>query len=135
MYSGNYPRTFVTPKNAQNSETKHQSGAVPIPLLALLASTTSTYSSLGVQNIRRPQGRMKCRNQASIRGLPIPLLALSALTTSAYSSLGVSQELNPHLSYLRRWSNHSATSAVKERSTRFNGRELYVQPSKQSMSL
>ncbi len=41
-------RTFVAPKNAQNAETKRQSGAVPIPLLALSASTTSAYSSLGV---------------------------------------------------------------------------------------
>ncbi len=73
MYSGNYPGTFIAPKNAQNAETKRQSGAVPIPLLALSASTTS-----------------------------------------AYSSLGVSQESNPHLSYLRRRSNHSATSAVSE---------------------
>ncbi len=64
-------RIFIAPKNAQNAETKHQSGAVPILLLALLA-----------------------------------------LTTSAYSSLGVSWESNPDLSYLRCWSNHSATSAV-----------------------
>ncbi len=71
MYSGNYPGTFVAPKNARNAETKRQSGAVRIPLLALSASMTS-----------------------------------------AYSSLGVSRDSNPHLSYLRRWSNHSATSAV-----------------------
>jgi hypothetical protein len=46
--SGHYPGTFIAPKNAQNTETKRWSGAVPIPLLALLASTTSAYTSLGV---------------------------------------------------------------------------------------
>jgi hypothetical protein len=43
---------------------------------------------------------------------PILLLALSASTTSAFTSLGVSQESSPDLSYLKRQSNHSATSAV-----------------------
>ncbi len=37
VYSGNYPGTFVHPKNARNAETKCQSGAVRIPLLALSA--------------------------------------------------------------------------------------------------
>ncbi len=71
VYSGHYPGTFVAPKNAQNSETKRWSGAVPILLLAFLASTTS-----------------------------------------AYTSLGVLQELNPQPQLHKRWSNHSATSAV-----------------------
>ncbi len=48
VYSGHYPRIFVAPKNAQNAETKHWSGAVPILLLAISASTTGPYSSLGV---------------------------------------------------------------------------------------
>jgi hypothetical protein len=36
VYSGHYPRIFVAPKNARNTEPKCWSGAVPIPLLALL---------------------------------------------------------------------------------------------------
>ncbi len=48
------PRIFVAPKNAQNTETKHQSGAVPIPLLALSALTTSAYSSLRVSQELNP---------------------------------------------------------------------------------
>ncbi len=57
VYSGHYPGSFVTPNNAQNAETKRWSGAVPIPQLALLALTTSAYSSLGVsrESIPRPQ--------------------------------------------------------------------------------
>ncbi len=51
-------RTFIPPKNARNSETKHQSGAVPIPLLALLASATSAYSSLGVSWELNPQPQL-----------------------------------------------------------------------------
>ncbi len=47
MYSGHYPGTFVAPKNERNAETKRRSGAVPIPLLALSASMTTAYSSLG----------------------------------------------------------------------------------------
>ncbi len=54
VYSGHYPRIFVAPKNAQNAETKRQSGAVPIPLLALLALTTSAYTSLGVSQELNP---------------------------------------------------------------------------------
>jgi hypothetical protein len=42
----------------QNAETKRQSGAVPIPLLALLASTTSTYSSLVVSWELNPQPQL-----------------------------------------------------------------------------
>ncbi len=94
VYSGHYPRIFVAPKNARNAETKRRSGAVPIPLLAISASMTS-----------------------------------------AYTSLGFLQELNPQSQLLKVLVYHSATSAVKERSTRINGRELYVQPFKQSMSL
>ncbi len=48
MYSGHHPRIFATPKNARNAETKRQSGAVPILLLVIPASTTSAYSSLNV---------------------------------------------------------------------------------------
>jgi hypothetical protein len=55
MYSGHYPRIFVAPKNAQNAEAKCWSGAVPIPLLALLASTTSAYTSLGVLQELNPR--------------------------------------------------------------------------------
>ncbi len=57
VYSGHYPRIFVAPKNARNAETKHRSRAVPILLLALLASTTSAYTSLGfLQELNpRPQ--------------------------------------------------------------------------------
>jgi hypothetical protein len=58
VYSGHYPRIFVAPKNAQNAETKHWSGAVPIPLLALLASTTSAYTSLGVSQESNPQPQL-----------------------------------------------------------------------------
>jgi hypothetical protein len=50
---------FITPKNAQNAKIKcSQSGAVPILLLALLALTTSTYSSLGVLQGLNPQGQL-----------------------------------------------------------------------------
>jgi hypothetical protein len=48
MYSGHYPRIFVAPKNAQNTETKRWLGTVPILLLAISASTTGTNSSLNV---------------------------------------------------------------------------------------
>ncbi len=48
LYSGHYSGVFVAPKNAWNAESKHKSRAVPIALLAILALTTSTYSSLGV---------------------------------------------------------------------------------------
>ncbi len=54
LYSGHYYRVFVAPKNAQNAETKHQSGAVPILLLAISALTTSAYSSLGVFQLIGP---------------------------------------------------------------------------------
>jgi hypothetical protein len=58
VYSGHYPGTFVAPKNAQNAETKHWSGAVPIPLLALSASTTSAYTSLGVLQELNPRPQL-----------------------------------------------------------------------------
>jgi hypothetical protein len=48
VYSGHYPRIFVAPKNARNAKTKRRSGAVPILLLAIWASTTGAYSSLDV---------------------------------------------------------------------------------------
>jgi hypothetical protein len=31
LYSGHYSGVFITPTNAQNTKTKHQSGAVPNP--------------------------------------------------------------------------------------------------------
>ncbi len=46
LYSGHYSRVFVAPKNAQNAETKRQSGKVPTLLLALSALTTGAYSSV-----------------------------------------------------------------------------------------
>jgi hypothetical protein len=58
VYSGHYPRIFVAPKNAQNAETKRRSGAVPIPLLALSASTTSAYTSLGVLQELNPRPQL-----------------------------------------------------------------------------
>jgi hypothetical protein len=58
VYSGHYPRIFVAPKNAQNAETKRRLGAVPILLLALSASTTSAYTSLGVSQELNPQPQL-----------------------------------------------------------------------------
>ncbi len=58
VYSGHYTGTFVAPKNARNAETKHRSGAIPILLLALLASTTSIYTSLGVLQELNPQPQL-----------------------------------------------------------------------------
>ena len=58
MYSGHYPGTFVAPKNARNAETKRRSGAVPIPLLALLALMTSAYTSLSVLQELNPQPQL-----------------------------------------------------------------------------
>ncbi len=55
LYSGHYFELFVAPKNTWSAETKHQLGAIPILLLALLASTTSAYSSLGVLQNLNPQ--------------------------------------------------------------------------------
>jgi hypothetical protein len=37
VYSGHFPGTFVAPKNAQNAETKHRSGAVPKPATSLIS--------------------------------------------------------------------------------------------------
>ncbi len=58
VYSGHDPRIFVAPKNAQNAETKCWSGAVPIPLLALSVSTTSTYTSLGALQELTPRPQL-----------------------------------------------------------------------------
>jgi hypothetical protein len=58
VYSGHYPRIFVAPKNAQNAETKRRSGAVPIPLLALSALTTSAFTSLSVLQELNPQPQL-----------------------------------------------------------------------------
>jgi hypothetical protein len=58
VYSGHYPGIFIAPKKAQNAETKRWSGAVPIPLLALSASTTSTYTSFGVLQELNPQPQL-----------------------------------------------------------------------------
>jgi hypothetical protein len=58
VYSGHYLRIFVPPKNAQNAESKRQSGAVPILLLALSASMTSAYTSLGVSQELNPRPQL-----------------------------------------------------------------------------
>jgi hypothetical protein len=58
VYSGHYPRIFIAPKNARNAETKHRSGAVPIPLLALSAWMTSAYTSLGVLQELNPRPQL-----------------------------------------------------------------------------
>jgi hypothetical protein len=55
VYSGHFPRIFVAQENAQNTETKRQSRAVPIQILAILALATSAYSSLGVLQGMNPQ--------------------------------------------------------------------------------
>ncbi len=78
LYSRHYSGVFVAPKNAQNAETKRWSGAVPILLLAILALTTSAYSSLGVLqglNPRRqllkvsvPLGHINCEVNSGVRG-------------------------------------------------------------------
>ncbi len=54
LYYGHYSKVFVAPENAPNAETKRQSGAIPILLLAILASTSSTYSSLSVLQFELP---------------------------------------------------------------------------------
>ncbi len=58
LYYGHYSEVFVVPKNTQNAEIKCQSGAVPILLLALSASTTSAYSSLGVLQGLNPRRQL-----------------------------------------------------------------------------
>ncbi len=58
VYSGHYPGIFIAPKNARNAETKHPSRAVPILLLALLALTTSAYTSLGFLQKLNPQPQL-----------------------------------------------------------------------------
>jgi hypothetical protein len=58
VYSGHYPRIFVAPKNARNTEAKCRPGAVPILLLALSASTTSAYTSLGVSQELNPRPQL-----------------------------------------------------------------------------
>ncbi len=58
LYSGHYSGVFVAPENAQNTETKHQSGAVPILLLVVLASMTSAYSSLVILQGWNPQRQL-----------------------------------------------------------------------------
>jgi hypothetical protein len=60
VYSGHYPRIFIALKNAQNAESKHRPGDVPILLLAILALTTGTYSSLGfLQGLNPNVGYLK----------------------------------------------------------------------------
>jgi hypothetical protein len=73
VYSGHYPRIFIAPKNAQNSETKRWSGAVPIPLLAISASRTSAYTSFGVLQELNPQPQLL---KASIRSSTMSLITL-----------------------------------------------------------
>ncbi len=58
VYPGHYPRIFIAPKNAPKAETKHWSGAVPILLLVIPASMTSTYSSLNVLQESNPQPQL-----------------------------------------------------------------------------
>ncbi len=58
LYPGHYSGIFVAPKNARNAETKHQSGVYPILLLALSASMTSAYTSLGVSPDSNPQTQL-----------------------------------------------------------------------------
>ncbi len=58
VYSGHYPRIFVAPKNARNAETKRWSGTVPILLLALSASMSSAYTSLGVSQELNPRPQL-----------------------------------------------------------------------------
>jgi hypothetical protein len=50
-----YYGVFIAPENARNAETKHQSRAVPMLLVAILGPTTSAYSSLGVSQGLNPQ--------------------------------------------------------------------------------
>ncbi len=49
---------FIAPKNARNTENKHQSGAVPILLLVILALMTSAYSSLNILQESNPQPQL-----------------------------------------------------------------------------
>ncbi len=72
VYSGHYPRIFVTSKNARYAETKRQSGAVPILLLALSALATSAYTSLGVSQESNPQPQL-----LKASGLPLSHISLS----------------------------------------------------------
>jgi hypothetical protein len=58
VYSEHYPRIFVAPKNARSAETKRQSGAILILLLALSALATSAYTSLGVSQESNPQPQL-----------------------------------------------------------------------------
>jgi hypothetical protein len=58
VYLGHYSRIFIAPKNARNAETKHWSGAVPILLLVIPASTTSAYSSLNVLQESKPRPQL-----------------------------------------------------------------------------
>jgi hypothetical protein len=81
VYSGHYPGTFVAPKNAQNAETKRWSGARPIPLLALSASTTSAYTSLGVLQELNPRPQLL---KASVK----PLSHISCHLNSVISTKG-----------------------------------------------
>ncbi len=54
-YSRHYSRIFVTPKNAQNAETKRLLGAVLVLLLVILGLMTGAYSSLDVSQGLNPQ--------------------------------------------------------------------------------
>jgi hypothetical protein len=58
VYSGHYPRIFIAPKNARNAEIKRRSGAVPILLIALSASTTSAHANLGVLQELNPRPQL-----------------------------------------------------------------------------
>jgi hypothetical protein len=60
VYSGNYPEHSLLPRTreTQKPSVSRQSGAGPILLLALLASMTSAYSSLGVSRESNPQPQL-----------------------------------------------------------------------------
>jgi hypothetical protein len=79
VYSGHYPRIFVAPKNVRNAETKRRLGAIPIPLLALSALTTSAYTSLGVLQELNPRPQL-------LKALVRPLSHISCGATMWYAA-------------------------------------------------
>jgi hypothetical protein len=80
VYPGHYPRIFVAPKNARNAETERQSGAVLILLLVILASTTSTYSSLNVLQELNPRPQL------------LKALVYHSATSAVEQCMGASEE-------------------------------------------
>jgi hypothetical protein len=57
LYPGHYSGIFVTPRMHKTQKPSISQGMYPVLLLALLASTTSAYTSLGVsqESYPRPQ--------------------------------------------------------------------------------